>query len=111
MPANVNSGLGCVLVGVWVIMPLKYLIFLAGQLVSYSYLQWRQSVRFNMAASLMVVPNYKSKVSAMRKLIFLVLLCGLCGLFGFGLGRQLPLDPDPEQCLSVCVAEFERMGC
>jgi len=34
-----------------------------------------------------------------------------CGLLGFGFGREKPLDPDPEQCLSVCVAEFERMGC
>ncbi|MBQ9539856.1 MAG: hypothetical protein IJU89_00300 [Alphaproteobacteria bacterium] len=58
MPANANSGWACRLGGVWVIMPLKYLIFLAGQLVSYSYLQWRQSVRFNMAASLMGVKIY-----------------------------------------------------
>lgn len=37
--------------------------------------------------------------------------CGLSYYAGRVAGRLASNDPTPEQCLSVCVEEFERMGC
>ena len=45
-------------------------------------------------------------------LMSLVLFFGFwCGCIGYMYGRDRPLDPEPEQCLSVCVEQFEKYGC
>lgn len=51
----------------------------------------------------------------MIKSVFVWVLCFGIG-FAFGAAVMAkktmpPIDPEPEQCLSVCVDYFERMGC
>lgn len=50
----------------------------------------------------------------MKAFIFTLYLvaCAILGsLIGIALKGQQPIDPTPEQCLSVCVDVFEKMGC
>lgn len=51
-----------------------------------------------------------------RGLGFIIMLLLLfswfwCGAIGYMYGRNRPLAPEPEQCLSVCVEQFEKYGC
>lgn len=44
-------------------------------------------------------------------MLFLVFSWVWCIAIGYTFGRDRPLDPEPEQCLSVCVEQFEKYGC
>lgn len=43
--------------------------------------------------------------------IFVLMLVVLCYATGIITSKYATCDPTPEQCLSVCVEEFERYGC
>ena len=45
------------------------------------------------------------------KIFKTVALFMLGAIVGMWMAYTSPVDPTPEQCLSVCVSEFERMGC
>lgn len=50
----------------------------------------------------------------MKANVFAIIMLSVTVLmyaFGFITSKYTTVDPTPEQCLSICVEEFEKYGC
>lgn len=51
-------------------------------------------------------------MKTVEKIIMIMFFCGACFIVGAILSQKYTIEHlDPHQCLSVCVEEFEKMGC
>lgn len=51
-------------------------------------------------------------MKTVEKIIMIVFFCGACFTVGAILGQKYTVEHfDTHQCVSVCIEEFEKMGC